>query len=257
MTDSAAPLSTTNGCGMDVHSLAISHRVRFQPNCSARSLQSSGPSCILLCLLTHFHSRPVFLLSPLHILHMTLMHHCRSQTSPCFGLVFFSCRDFAQRWPRSCFYTRICRLPARVLIHVAFTRSSERATPRALSSDLVARFLAVFLHNSSTELAYWCTRRSGPTRPIRSCFGVLFPFPFPFPFPFSLPFPFPFPFPVWLPTSLFLSPCVLVPCFLPFLASPFLCQDTTLPCVPTDHSCSTLLLLTRNSLPCVPTGPRW
>ena len=73
---------------------------------------------------------------------------------------------------------------------------------------------------------------------------------------FMLPFPFSFPF--WLPhhplPALPLPfPLCVLPCFLPFLASQFPCQSTTLPCVPTVHSYSLLSLLTHSSLPCVTT----
>ena len=54
--------------------------------------------------------------------------------------------------------------------------SSELATHQTLSSDLVIRIPAVFLHNPSEGLAHWCTHRSGPIRPIPSCSGMIFPF---------------------------------------------------------------------------------
>ena len=103
------------------------------------------------------------------------------------------------------------------------------------------RYLAVFffLHNSSIGLTHWCAHQSGPIRPIRSRVGAVFPFPFPSDSSTNL--------------CLFcLFPCVL-PYFAPFLASFFLCQCTTFPHVTTVHSCSTLLLSARNSLPCVST----
>ena len=178
MTVSAEPLSTTNGCGMGVHSLAISHNGSLSTEVLSKITTRSGPSCVLLCLLTDFRSRPVLHLSPLHILHMTLVHHRRSRTSLCFCFVLSSCRDFAQRWPR----TYGCIRTVHSLLWFGCTStspaSSEFATPRASSSGLVFRFPFFFLHNSSTGLAHWCTHLSGPTRPTRSRFGVLSLFPF-------------------------------------------------------------------------------
>ena len=74
-------------------------------------------------------------------------------------------------------------------------------------------------------------------------------------FAHALKKPLPSPFPLWFhhqpqPVSPFL--CDL-PCFLPFLASLFPFQGTTLPCVSTIHSCCTLSLSTHRSLPCVTT----
>ena len=71
VTVSAAPLSTTNGRGMGVHSLAISHSGSLSTELLSKIPRGSGDYCILLRLLTHF-------------LHMTLMYHCRNQTSLCF-----------------------------------------------------------------------------------------------------------------------------------------------------------------------------
>ena len=105
--------------------------------CSAKSTRGWGPSCILLCLLTHLHSRSQYI--------------C---------LVLYSCRDFSGFDARR--------------VH-----SLHRNLP------LIGRYLQIwwfgfwlFLHNSSIGLAHWCAHQSGPIRPIRSCFGVIFPFPF-------------------------------------------------------------------------------
>ena len=105
------------------------------------------------------------------------------------------------------------RLPALVLMHVDFTRFTGTCD----SSDVIFR--------SSDSVSGFFQHNSGPIRPIRSCFGVLFTFPFISDSTTNL--------------CLFcLFPCAL-PCFLPFLASLFHFQGTTLPCVPTAHSCST------------------
>ena len=138
-----------------------------------------------------------------------------------------------------------CLLPALVDTRRLQLASSALATPRTLSSDLVIRFLVVFLCNSSTKLAHWCNLPSGPFDPFVHAFESS-------------------PFlclsdsttPNLCPSCLSLSPCFL-PYVLPFLAFLFPFQSTTLPLVHTVHSCNRLSLTTRNSLLCVLLRSHW
>ena len=183
---------------------------------SARSPRGVGPSCI-----------------PLHILHMTLMHHCRSQPSLRFCLVLSSCHDGHELLVAHELSIACPGFGARRL-HSLTCHSSDVIFR---SGDSVSG--CFFLHNSSIGLTHWCAHQSGPIRPIRSRVGAIFPFPFPSDSSTNL--------------CLFCLHLVFSLTFSPFLASYFLCQCTTFPHVTTVHNCRTLLLLTRNSLPCVST----
>ena len=174
---SAAPLSSSSGCGVGVHPLAISHNGSLSTELLSNIPRSSGHFCILPCLLTHSQFRPILLLSPLRILHATLIHHCLSQTL----LSFLSCFVFPS-----------CPCSAMASSFVV-----AHKLPIACS-----RFDQRRLH-SAKRLAYCSTHHAGPIRRSRSCFEAPCPFPFPFPsdsttnlypffiFPFSLSFPVP------------------------------------------------------------------
>ena len=108
-----------------VHSLAISHNgsiAILHPSVSSDPF--SHPTCFLL--------------------HMTLIHHCRNETSLYCCPVLSACRDFAQRWHRTCWCTRPCDCLLWFRRTSPSLASSELATHQTLSSDLVIRIPAVF-----------------------------------------------------------------------------------------------------------------